>query len=82
MEADVITLQDIFIARPPEEDAAASFGRVRLLSPLAGTGLKPHFLDKLAANGVGLHSSLFAPDGESGPVVRDTREAPTFGGYS
>ena len=34
-------------------------GRSRLLSPLKCTGLKPHFLDKMAANGVVLPPSFF-----------------------
>ena len=55
MESDVVTLQDIFIAEPPNE-ADASESR-RLLSPLRSTGLKPHFLDRLATNNV-----LLAPD--------------------
>ncbi|HKI92995.1 MAG TPA: CpaF family protein, partial [Gaiellaceae bacterium] len=45
MEADVITLQDIFVASAPNEDDAARARR--LLSPLQATGLKPHFLEKL-----------------------------------
>src|SRR5216117_419350 len=52
MESDVITLQDIFVALPPGEDDAVESRR--LLSPLRATGLKPHFLDKLAANNVAL----------------------------
>jgi pilus assembly protein CpaF len=59
MESDVITLQDIFLAAPPDDgrfDARAA----SLLAPLEYTGLKPHFLDKLAANGVTLPPSFFA----------------------
>src|SRR5205814_4129991 len=48
MESDVVTLQDVFVAQPPEEGQA--YGTHRLLSPLHSTGLKPHFLEKLAAN--------------------------------
>jgi pilus assembly protein CpaF len=60
MESDVITLQDIFLAVPPgEEDAAESR---RLLSPLRATGLKPLFLDKLAANNVVMPPAFFATD--------------------
>jgi pilus assembly protein CpaF len=63
MESDVITLQDIFLARPPqEEDAVARTGR--LLGPLECTGLKPHFLEKLAASNVILPPSFFSPDEE------------------
>jgi pilus assembly protein CpaF len=68
MESDVITLQDVFLAKPPDEAQAAS-GVTKLLSPLACTGLKPHFLEKLAANGVVLPPSFFSSD----------RERPTFG---
>jgi pilus assembly protein CpaF len=58
MESDVVTLQDIFVALPPGEDDAAESRR--LLSPLRATGLKPHFLDKLAANNVALSPTFFA----------------------
>src|SRR6059036_725851 len=51
MELDVITLQDVFAAKPPDEDSSDAAKPVRLLSELAGTGLKPHFLEKMAANG-------------------------------
>src|SRR5881409_2238703 len=50
MESDVITLQDVFHAKPPDEDQASGVG-VRLLAPLKCSGLKPHFNDKLASNG-------------------------------
>src|SRR6059036_2992711 len=44
MESDVITLQDIFAAKPPDENSDQGAGRAsRLLSPLGPTGLKPHF---------------------------------------
>ncbi len=58
MESDVITLQDLFLAKPPDEATAAVRGS-RLLSPLACTGLKPHFLAKMAANGVILPPTFF-----------------------
>src|SRR5947207_1194239 len=57
MESDVITLQDIFVALPPGEDDAAEARR--LLAPLRASGLKPHFLDKLAANNVALSPTFF-----------------------
>ena len=68
MESDVITLQDVFLAKPPEEGEAVN-GTTKLLSPLTCTGLKPHFLEKLAANGVVLPPTFFTSD----------RERPTFG---
>jgi pilus assembly protein CpaF len=76
MESDVITLQDIYVAKPPDEDGGEAGKPVRLLSPLESTGLKPHFLEKMAANGVTLPPSFFG----------DTARAPnfataSFGGY-
>jgi len=68
MESDVVTLQDIFAARPPDEESNPSGGRARLLTPLQCTGLKPHFLEKLAQNGVVLPPSFFG--------VEDDAEAP------
>jgi pilus assembly protein CpaF len=61
MESDVVTLQDIFIAKPPDENQSYT-GMHRLLSPLRATGLKPHFLEKLAANDVVLPPTFFAED--------------------
>jgi pilus assembly protein CpaF len=61
MEADVVTLQDIFVALPPAEDEAIT-GAHRLLSPLRASGLKPHFLEKLAANNVVLPPTFFSGD--------------------
>src|SRR6187401_3529923 len=51
MESDVVTLQDIFAAEVPEDGG-------RFLGPLECTGLKPQFLDKIAANGVVLPPSF------------------------
>ncbi|HXY81711.1 MAG TPA: CpaF family protein [Gaiellaceae bacterium] len=82
MESDVITLQEIFQAKPPDEEAASATGRVRLLTPLQATGLKPQFLDKLAANGVALHTSFFMNEDEAGPGMRDVPPSPKFGGYA
>jgi pilus assembly protein CpaF len=70
MESDVITLQDVFFARPPDEEASGETRAVRLLGPLVCTGLKPHFLEKLAANAVVLPPTFFSADEE--------RERPTF----
>ncbi|HEV2713190.1 MAG TPA: ATPase, T2SS/T4P/T4SS family, partial [Gaiellaceae bacterium] len=57
MESEVITLQDVFVAKPPDDDAHTT--TLSLLSPLACTGLKPHFLEKMAANGVTLAPTFF-----------------------
>jgi pilus assembly protein CpaF len=64
MESDVVTLQDIFLARPPDESTASSGGLFKLLSPLECSGLKPHFLEKLAASGVSFPGNFFLPDHE------------------
>jgi pilus assembly protein CpaF len=59
MEGEVITLQDIFVARAPDEEFAYSTRTHNLLEPLRSTGLKPQFLEKLAANGAVLPPSFF-----------------------
>jgi pilus assembly protein CpaF len=76
MEGDVVTLQDIFIARPPDEDTAN--GSHRLLLPLASTGLKPHFLDKMAGNGVVLAPDFFQGAGDE---ARQAFGGGSFGGF-
>ena len=62
MESDVITLQDLFVARPPEDGNPSSIRGSRLLAPLTCTGLKPHFLEKMASNGVLLPPTFFRPE--------------------
>lgn len=80
MESDVITLQDIFIAKPPSEEAEASVGAIRLLSPMSCTGLKPNFLDKMAANGVMLQPSFFTAEDDASPAVGQGHQASKFKG--
>ncbi len=77
MESDVVTLQDIFVAEPPSEGGDGG-GAHRLLSPLRSTGLKPHFLDKLAANNVVLPAAFFA--GDDSDQLRATFASTGFGG--
>jgi pilus assembly protein CpaF len=79
MESDVITLQDIFAAVPPDEEHNPSAGRARLLLPLGGTGLKPQFLEKLSANGVVLPPSFFGPE-ENAEAPRPAFSATSFEG--
>jgi pilus assembly protein CpaF len=55
MEGDVVTLQDLFVARSPEHGGYGS----SLLEPLGSTGLRPGFLSKLMANGVDLPPSAW-----------------------
>jgi pilus assembly protein CpaF len=80
MESDVITLQDVFLAKPPEEGDVASPGTIRLLSPLACTGLKPNFLDKMATNGVALQPSFFTTEDTDAPAVGAGHQASKFKG--
>jgi pilus assembly protein CpaF len=77
MEADIVTLQDVFIASPPDEGETYQVAH-RLLSPLRATGLKPHFLEKMAANNVVLPPSFFATDDSD--QVRASFAATGFGG--
>ena len=78
MESDVITLQDVFIAKPPDEDAAGAAGTpVQLLAELECTGLKPHFLEKMAANGVALPPNFFSDTSS----FRPNYAAASYGGF-
>jgi pilus assembly protein CpaF len=79
MESDVITLQEIFVAKPPDEETAAESRATRLLGPLKCTSLKPLFLEKLAANGVVLQPSFFSQDDEN-PAVGVGHQASKFKG--
>jgi pilus assembly protein CpaF len=79
MESDIITLQDVFIARVPDEEHVVPGRRRALLGPLECSGLKPHFLEKLASNGVSLGPDFFeAEDGLAGGV-RPVFSASRFG---
>jgi pilus assembly protein CpaF len=77
MESDVITLQDIFLAKPPDEESAAA-QISRLLSPLSCTGLKPHFLEKMATNGVTLPATFFQQEDST---LRPSFTAASYGGF-
>ena len=75
MESDVVTLQDLFVAASPTEADAAR--AKRLLTPLQATGLRPHFLEKLAANNVVLPPAFFSPDDDD---LRAAFAVNSFGG--
>src|SRR5213595_31756 len=77
MESDVITLQDIFVARPPDEDSKEEGKPVRLLGQLESSGLKPHFLEKMAANGVILPPTFFSDNS----AFRPNYATATYGGF-
>jgi hypothetical protein len=77
-ESDVITPADVYIAKPPAEDEAAEPGKpVNLLNPLTCTGLKPQFLEKMAANGVTLPPSFFGDN----TAYRPNYAAANYGGF-
>jgi hypothetical protein len=77
MESDVITLQDIFVAKPPDEESSLS-RTSRLLTPLMCTGLKPHFLEKMSASGVVLPPAFFEQDDGD---LRPAFAAASYGGF-
>jgi pilus assembly protein CpaF len=79
MESDVITLQDIFVAKPPDEETAAESRATRLIGSLKCTSLKPQFLEKLAVNGVVLQPSFFSQDDDA-PAVGMGHQASKFKG--
>src|SRR5256714_2435435 len=81
MESDTVTLQDIFVAKPPDETQAAERG-TRLLAPLKCSGLKPHFNDKLASNGVILQPNFFSTEDDAPAVGLDRQGAKFGGGFS
>ena len=68
MESDVITLQDLFLAKAPDEETIGTVRGSRLLLPLACTGLKPHFLEKMAGNGVILPPNFFRGEAPGRPA--------------
>jgi pilus assembly protein CpaF len=81
MESDVVTLQDLFLAKAPEEGDAANGRSTRLLGTLKPTGLKPNFLDKLATNGVILPPNFFTTvDGQT-PGAPRPAFAGNYGGF-
>jgi pilus assembly protein CpaF len=63
MESDVITMQDLFIARPVSDGAGS------LLDKPRPTGIRPQFADKLAAAGESIAPELFDPAGDRRLVV-------------
>ena len=60
MESEVITLQDVFIAKPATDRVLTEATSV--LRPLECTGLQPHFRNKLAAHGVVLPDDFYEPE--------------------
>jgi pilus assembly protein CpaF len=78
MESDVVTLQDLFIAKPVEDTSEAAENGSRLLGPMVCSGIQPQFLNKLSGNGVQLPAQFFLtepPKGAQGGAQ------PASGGY-
>ena len=61
MESEVVTLQDVFVARPMDERTVVSES-TSFLRPLECTGLQPQFRHKLVANGVVLPEDFYQPE--------------------
>jgi pilus assembly protein CpaF len=80
MEADVITLQEIFQAKPPDDSGNGASRSNQLLGPLCCSGLKPHFLEKLAANGVQIAGGFFEREQETPGGVRSGFTPAALGG--
>jgi pilus assembly protein CpaF len=75
MESDVVTLQDLFIAKPLEDGEEVAAGSVnRLLGAMKASGIKPQFLSKLGENGVHLPPQFFQlePDRAGATPTRPT----------
>jgi hypothetical protein len=53
---------------------------MRLLGGLNCSGLKPHFLEKMAASGVSLPTAFFEAEDDSGQGLRASFAAGNFGG--
>ncbi len=57
MEGDVITLQDLFLF----DFSAGVDDHGRVLGQLRPTGLRPHFLERLADRNITIHPEVFSP---------------------
>jgi pilus assembly protein CpaF len=66
MESDVVTLQDLFIAKPVEDNTEISDQGSRLLGPMVCSGIQPQFLHKLSGNGVQLPAQFFLTEPPKG----------------
>ncbi len=72
MESEVITLQDVFLARPVSDRASAQ-SSPSFLRPLECTGLQPHFQHKLAGHGVILSEDFYQPKLHAVPANGSSR---------
>ncbi len=75
MESDVVTLQDLFIAKPVEDgDEAAAGSGNRLLGPMRAPASSRRSSTKMGENGVHLPPQFFQlePDRGNQPAARPT----------
>jgi pilus assembly protein CpaF len=66
MESDVVTLQDLFVAKPVEDNGEVTEQGSRLLGPMICSGIQPQFLHKLSGNGVQLPAQFFMTEAAKG----------------
>src|SRR4051812_28204286 len=62
MESDVVSMQDLFLAKMVEDGEEIVDGGSKLLGPMSCTGIQPGFLNKLNGNGVTLPQNFFQSD--------------------
>jgi pilus assembly protein CpaF len=75
MESDVVTMQDLFSAKPLQDGEEATAGsNNRLLGAMKASGIKPQFLSKLGENGVHLPPQFFQlePERDGAAPTRPT----------
>ena len=77
MESDVVTMQDIFIAKPVEDAQGGRTPATACSARCAARGIKPQFLDKMSSNGVNLPAELL-PAGQP-PSGCSSRRSRVFG---
>ncbi len=77
MESDVVTMQDIFRAKPIEDDSeiAADAARTACSARCSAPGSCPAFIDKLAGNGVHLPPAFFQTEQRAGGYGSFGRQA-------
>ena len=59
MESDVVTMQDIFLAKPVEDTEETAHAQPPARPVASRSGIKPQFLHKLSSNGVKLPNEFF-----------------------
>jgi pilus assembly protein CpaF len=63
MQGEIVTTQDLFLASLPGDERFSRNDTIPAsLEPLRGTGLRPHFLGKMAKNGAAIPLDYFRED--------------------